>query len=242
MGRQSARLDTEVPASSGHRPPPSPPLLPPRLLHSPSSPTLPQVRVPLPDQPARLAVLRASLRRCPLAADVDLPALAGQPSEGMSGADLAEVCRRAGMAAIRELVAAERAWAAAAAAADAGAASGSAGAAAGPPEAAPLQQRHLEAALGGVRRSVSAEESQRHARIEQQLTQGSLSAQAAAPGGQRAAAATAALQQAVRTAVSGSVERRMAALQQRVKQLEEFACAAGLQLPPPAAALPTAQA
>lgn len=176
------------------------------------------VRVPLPDEAARLAVLRSSLRRCPLGADVDLAALAGEPTQGLSGADLAEACRRAGMAAIRELVAAE----------EAAAASGSSAA----PPACPLQQAHLEAALAGLRRSVSTAEEARHAAIETALQQGSLPApeeeSEEAAAAQRRSQADA-LGQLVRAAASGSV----AALQGRVAQLEAALRAAGLE--PPAA-------
>ncbi|GAB4820477.1 hypothetical protein N2152v2_007523 [Parachlorella kessleri] len=68
---------------------------------------VPGAAVSLPDKPSRLEVLRSSLSRAPLAPDVDLPALAAA-TEGCSGADLAELCRRAGMAAVREWVAAEQ--------------------------------------------------------------------------------------------------------------------------------------
>ena len=54
----------------------------------------------LPDEAGRLAVLRAALRRAPLAADVDLLALA-RGTAGFSGADLTELARRAGRAAVR---------------------------------------------------------------------------------------------------------------------------------------------
>ena len=56
--------------------------------------------MPLPDEAGRLAVLRAALRRAPLAADVDLSALAGYTG-GYSGADMTELARRAGRAAVR---------------------------------------------------------------------------------------------------------------------------------------------
>ena len=56
--------------------------------------------MPLPDEAGRLAVLRAALRRAPLAADVDLAQLARQ-TEGYSGADVTELARRAGRAAVR---------------------------------------------------------------------------------------------------------------------------------------------
>ncbi|KAL4458073.1 hypothetical protein ABPG75_012938 [Micractinium tetrahymenae] len=190
------------------------------------------LRVPLPDEPARLAVLQAALRRCPLGADVALAELAGAPTAGLSGADLAEVCRRAGMAAIRELVAAEEAWLAAREAAQREGGSGAALAA--PPEPAPLQQQHLLAALATVQRSVSDEESQRYARIERHLADGSLPAPEPRSAGRQQAAAV--LQRAVQAAVAGSVERQLSALQQRVQQLEALARGAGLEVPPPISA------
>lgn len=190
--------------------------------------------VPLPDEPARLAVLRAALRRCPLGVDVALAELAGAPTAGLSGADLAEVCRRAGMAAIRELVAAEEAWLAARQQAQG---AGASGAQVPPrPEPAPLQQRHLLAALATVQRSVSEAECQRYALIERRLADGSLPApQAPAAGAERQQAA-AVLQRAVQAAVAGSVERQLSALQRRVRQLEALARSAGLEVPPAGAA------
>ncbi|PRW18391.1 cell division cycle 48-like protein [Chlorella sorokiniana] len=175
------------------------------------------LRVPLPDAPARSAILAASLARCPLAADVDLAALAGETTEGLSGADMAEVCRRAGMAAIRELVAAEEAAAAqtqrqAGAAAEVRQTAG---------DAPPLQQRHLLEALSGMRPSVSAAESQRHATIERCLQEGSLEAPAATADRQLAAL--------VRQAAAGSLQR----LQERVAQLEAALRGAGLEVPLP---------
>lgn len=172
------------------------------------------LRVPLPDAPARAAILAASLVRCPLAADVDLASLAGEPTQGLSGADLAELCRRAGMAAIRELVAAEEA------AVGSGQPAGAAGAQHVAAEAPPLQQRHLLAALSGMRPSVSAAESQRHADIEQRLQQGSLEA----PEGN----ADHRLAALVRQAAAGSLQR----LQERVAQLEAALRCAGLEVPP----------
>ncbi|CAG9461510.1 unnamed protein product [Pedinophyceae sp. YPF-701] len=61
------------------------------------------VEIPLPDAAGRLAVLRAASRRMPLATDVDLQALA-DATDGASGATMAEVCRRAGMAALRDFM------------------------------------------------------------------------------------------------------------------------------------------
>lgn len=43
--------------------------------------------VPLPDQPSRLGVLKANLRKTPVSKDVDLNFIA-QITDGFSGADL----------------------------------------------------------------------------------------------------------------------------------------------------------
>jgi transitional endoplasmic reticulum ATPase len=63
------------------------------------------VALPPPDRAARLAILEVHTRKMPLAADVDLPRLAGV-SEGLTGADLEGLCRRAALAAIRDHLAA----------------------------------------------------------------------------------------------------------------------------------------
>lgn len=65
------------------------------------------IYIPLPDQASRLAVLRASLRKSPIASDVDLAYLA-QVTQGYSGADLTEICQRACKLAIRESIEKER--------------------------------------------------------------------------------------------------------------------------------------
>ena len=57
-----------------------------------------------PDEAARLAILRVHTRDKPLAADVDLPALASD-SAGSTGADLEAWCREATTAALREFLA-----------------------------------------------------------------------------------------------------------------------------------------
>ncbi|PTL36253.1 AAA family ATPase [Candidatus Methylomirabilis limnetica] len=59
------------------------------------------IELPLPDEAARLEILRVHTRGKPLAPDVDLAALARQ-SEGRSGADIEAICRRATMFAIEE--------------------------------------------------------------------------------------------------------------------------------------------
>jgi len=64
------------------------------------------IYIPLPDQPARLGVLTANLRKSPVAPNVPMWFLA-QKTEGFSGADLAELCQLAAKGAVRDLIAAE---------------------------------------------------------------------------------------------------------------------------------------
>jgi len=61
----------------------------------------------LPDEATRLEILAAQTRKMPIDPNVDLGRLASA-SEGLSGADLAAVCQRAAMQAIRTLIQAER--------------------------------------------------------------------------------------------------------------------------------------
>jgi transitional endoplasmic reticulum ATPase len=62
------------------------------------------LELPLPDAAARLEIFKVHTRGKPLAADVDLAALAGTASEGCSGADIELICRKASLAAIREFL------------------------------------------------------------------------------------------------------------------------------------------
>lgn len=57
--------------------------------------------IPLPDDGSRLQIFKASLRKSPVARDVDLAALA-RYTHGFSGADITEICQRACKYAIRE--------------------------------------------------------------------------------------------------------------------------------------------
>ena len=59
------------------------------------------IYIPLPDELSRVAILKAALRKSPLAPDVDLQYLA-KVTHGFSGADLQEICQRACKLAIRE--------------------------------------------------------------------------------------------------------------------------------------------
>lgn len=64
------------------------------------------IYIPLPDEASRLSVLNATLRKSPIAKDVDL-ALIAKHTQGFSGADLTEICQRACKLAIRESIAKE---------------------------------------------------------------------------------------------------------------------------------------
>jgi len=64
------------------------------------------IYIPLPDHPSRLGILKAGLRKTPIAKDIDLDFVA-KLTDGFSGADLAELCQRAAKAAVRESIEAE---------------------------------------------------------------------------------------------------------------------------------------
>ncbi|CDJ46587.1 cell division protein 48, putative [Eimeria brunetti] len=64
------------------------------------------IYIPLPDLPARVSILQATLRKAPVAPNVPIPFLAHKTA-GFSGADIAEMCQRAAKAAIRDAIAAE---------------------------------------------------------------------------------------------------------------------------------------
>jgi len=59
------------------------------------------IYIPLPDEGSRLSILKANLRKTPVAKEVDMKFLANM-TKGFSGADLTEICQRAVKLAIRE--------------------------------------------------------------------------------------------------------------------------------------------
>lgn len=61
------------------------------------------IYIPLPDDKSRVSILKAVLKKSPLAKDVDLEYLA-KKTPGFSGADLTEICQRACKLAIRESI------------------------------------------------------------------------------------------------------------------------------------------
>ena len=126
------------------------------------------VRCGAPDAAARGAILRAAARRVPLAPDADLGALAGAPTEGLTGADLAALLAEAQLAAVHEeLEAREAAVRLQQQASDAGFGSigGGDGASASTSGGAPpvVAMRHLRHALARARPSLPASE---RARLE----------------------------------------------------------------------------
>lgn len=61
------------------------------------------IYIPLPDLKSRESIFKATLRKSPIAPDVDL-SLLGRVTEGFSGADITEICQRACKYAIRESI------------------------------------------------------------------------------------------------------------------------------------------
>lgn len=61
------------------------------------------IYIPLPDKKSRIAIFKASLRKSPIAKNVNFDFLAGL-TEGFSGADINEVCQIAAKAAVREAI------------------------------------------------------------------------------------------------------------------------------------------
>ena len=64
------------------------------------------VYVPLPDEASRISILKAQLRKTPIAPDIDINYIASR-THGFSGADLGFVTQRAVKLAIKESIAAE---------------------------------------------------------------------------------------------------------------------------------------
>src|SRR5882757_8629523 len=64
------------------------------------------IYIPLPDEVSRLSILKACLKKSPVAPEVDLAFLA-KNTHGYSGADLTEICQRAAKLAIRDSIEAD---------------------------------------------------------------------------------------------------------------------------------------
>ena len=59
-----------------------------------------RIEMPLPDVKAREEIVHILLRRKPLSEDVDIPEIA-RMTEGMTGGDISQICRRAAMNALK---------------------------------------------------------------------------------------------------------------------------------------------
>ncbi|KAG7670187.1 hypothetical protein Ndes2526A_g06520 [Nannochloris sp. 'desiccata'] len=188
------------------------------------------LKVPLPDEQARSRILTAALRKCPLAAELDLTAFAaGEELEGFSGADMSELARRAGTYLVRQEIAASEALTNEIINSERKEEEAKHGAS----SFFCLETYHLYAALHGMRRSVSISEAEYHDKVERKLAEGSLSA--ADVFGQEAAAQrqqqNAKQMQAVVQAVERACENKAVELRARVEQLEAAMLEAGLELP-----------
>lgn len=64
------------------------------------------IYIPLPDEASRYGILKAALRKSPLAPEIDLEFIA-KSTQGFSGADLTEICQRAAKLAIRQSIEAD---------------------------------------------------------------------------------------------------------------------------------------
>ncbi|KAJ3562572.1 hypothetical protein NP233_g9484 [Leucocoprinus birnbaumii] len=64
------------------------------------------IYIPLPDEPSRVSILKACLKKSPVSPEVDLNFLA-KMTHGFSGADLTEICQRSAKLAIRESIEAD---------------------------------------------------------------------------------------------------------------------------------------
>jgi transitional endoplasmic reticulum ATPase len=64
------------------------------------------IYIPLPDKPSRVSVLKAVLRKSPIAPNINFEFL-GDLTDGFTGADITELCQRSTKAAIRESIEAD---------------------------------------------------------------------------------------------------------------------------------------
>ena len=123
------------------------------------------VYVPLPDEKSRAGILKAQLRKTPVAPDVDLDFIASK-THGYSGADLGFVAQRACKLAIKEAIASDIERTKAREAAGEDAAMEDVDADDAVPE---LTRAHFEEAMQSARRSVSDVEIRRYEAFAQQM-------------------------------------------------------------------------
>lgn len=129
------------------------------------------IYIPLPDEKSRINILKAALRKSPIAKDVDLGYLA-KVAHGFSGADLTEICQRACKLAIRESI--EREITREKAKAEAAAAKTSSGDTEMEMDEDPVPEitrLHFEEAMKFARRSVSDSDIRKYEMFAQTLQQ-----------------------------------------------------------------------
>eukprot|EP00920_Eleutheroschizon_duboscqi_P032416 GHVT01078288.1.p1 GENE.GHVT01078288.1~~GHVT01078288.1.p1 ORF type:complete len:484 (+),score=126.48 GHVT01078288.1:731-2182(+) len=129
--------------------------------------------IPLPDRDSRLSILKATLRKSPIAADVNLEQLADN-TDGFSGADVTEICQRAAKEAIKESVSAEI--------------SRGRPLAAGELDPVPsIAREHFRLAFAAARRSVSAEVAATYEKFRRSMSKRPLAATSGAEAAGRPA-------------------------------------------------------
>merc|ERR1719498_1981478 len=111
------------------------------------------IYIPLPDEPGRVGVLQAQLRKSPIADDVDLSAIS-RMTDGFSGADLAELCQRAAKAAIRDAIAADEL---------------NTGDGMDVEATSEIGRKHFEEAMAGARRSVAITDLAKYDQFRQKM-------------------------------------------------------------------------
>ena len=121
------------------------------------------VYVPLPDESSRVGILKAQLRKTPVAADVDINFIA-QKTHGFSGADLGFITQRAAKLAIKQSIAAHIAATKAREAAGEDAMEED-----GDEPVPELTRAHFEEAMQSARRSVTDVEIRRYEAFAQSM-------------------------------------------------------------------------
>jgi len=111
--------------------------------------------IPIPDEPSRLAILKAATKNSPIAPDVSLEQIA-RYTNGFSGADLTEICQRACKIAVRDAIRCL---------------SASEGAENQPDPVPYITRKHFEESMKFARRSVSDIDLQRYLSFKQTLIQ-----------------------------------------------------------------------
>eukprot|EP00756_Hemistasia_phaeocysticola_P039899 Hpha_TRINITY_DN16838_c0_g3::TRINITY_DN16838_c0_g3_i3::g.151678::m.151678/K13525/VCP, CDC48; transitional endoplasmic reticulum ATPase len=120
--------------------------------------------IPLPDMKSRLSILKANLRKSPVAPDVNLEKIA-QATHGFSGADLTAICQRAVKLAIKESITKEIQW-------EKMKEEGRVAEDAEVPDFVPaITRAHIEESMAGARRSVSDQDIRKYEMFATSLQQ-----------------------------------------------------------------------